>query len=151
MAAPDIAPGPSEPRIVVIRTDDTALHLYRSVTDMLRDADVAPGGPLEFYDANGGRLEPEYKSWRVIALRPTGDQVDHAVLVERFGNVLEHVRTKIEPPMERAADCGPTPGVPEVHEGNLAETLAALWTDFGHSSLEPPPSVGNPLHNLFCH
>jgi hypothetical protein len=151
MAAPDIAPGPSEPRIIVIRADDTALHLYRSVTDMLRDADVAPGGLLEFYDPNGGRLEPEYKSWRIIDLRPTGDEVDQAVLVERFGNVLQHVRTKIEPPMEPADDRGRTPEIPELHEGDLAETLAAFWTDFGHSSLEPPASVGNPLHNLFCH
>jgi hypothetical protein len=156
MAASDTAAGSSEPRIIVVRTDDTALHLYRSVADMLNDADVAPGGLLEFYSATGGRLEPEFKSWRVVDLRPTEGRIDQAVLVERFRNVLQNVRRKIEQPAELVADSGWTPQaalaeLPEIDGGDLAENLTALWRDFGHSSLEPPSTLGNPLHMLFCH
>jgi hypothetical protein len=156
MAASDIAAGPSEPRIIVIRTDDTALHLYRSVADMLKDADVAPGGLLEFYSATGGRLEPEFKSWRIIDLRATEGRIDQAVLVERLRNVLQNVRQKVEQPTELVDESGRTPRatlaeLPEIDGGDLAENLTALWRDFGHSSLEPPPTLGNPLHMLFCH
>jgi hypothetical protein len=147
MAAPDLAAGPSEPRIIVLRTDDTALHLYRSVDDMLADADVASGGPLDFFDPAGRRLEPEYKSWRIVDLHPTDYRIEHAVLVARFGRVLQFVREKIESPVE-LADEG---GLPDTVNGDLATVLAALWTNFGHSSVEPPTTVGNPLHNLFCH
>jgi hypothetical protein len=156
MAVSDNAAGPSEPRIIVIRRDDTALHLYRSVADMLNDADVAPGGPVEFYSVAGARLEPEFASWRIVALRPTDDQIDQAALVQRFATVLRNVSRKIEPPVALIGDSGRTPratpaDLPEIDGGDLAEDLTALWRDFGHSSLEPPSTLGSPLHMLFCH
>ncbi|GAA1639041.1 hypothetical protein GCM10009733_040280 [Nonomuraea maheshkhaliensis] len=138
---------------LAISIDDSSIHHYRDVGELLRDphgGDTA----IECFDRDGFRLVFELNGrGQPVAARRTAEAPDHQELARRIGSVIGKSRARL-----RAADHDDLPDVLQelgtLASAPYAESFEALRRPpYGHPPLEDPhdPNDGDWFHNCFTH
>jgi hypothetical protein len=132
--------------VVAVASDDTWVHVYASVDELLEDRDIGTGheeksGALVFYDGRGRRLAPEFTpQWTLKDLVPLDGSERPDELYERLERAAEHLRQFIENNPRDVAQLGMEPAkaidlIRWPDRSNLAGSLADLAqeTEDGHA------------------
>lgn len=157
----------AEPRssvaVVAVASDDTWVHVYASLDELLEDRDIGTGpeeksGALVFYDGRGRRLAPAFTpQWTLKDLVPLDGSERPDELYERLQRAAEHLRQFIENNPQDVALFGMEPAeaielIRWPDRSDLARSLADLAQEAqdgevvgtGRNSSHP----GSSLHNL---
>lgn len=139
-------------RVLLITVDNTAVHVYNSVAELLADQTFAtkpPKAPVECFDSLGYRLAPRYAAgWRIAGMERTSDLPDREAVRRRVAGSVKYMADRIVKSAEQLKRFGLTP------EEALAMLPSADDIDLEAVGGPLDPHTGNTgsaLHNFLVH
>ncbi|MCW6010867.1 hypothetical protein K1W54_40905 [Micromonospora sp. CPCC 205371] len=143
-------------RVLLITIDNTAVHVYDSVAELLADQSFAarpPRAAIECFDSAGYRLAPRYGAgWRIAGMDRTHDRPDPDAVRRRVTEAVKYMADRIVKSAEQLKRFGLTPEealamLPNPDDVDLAEVGAGKY-----DMLDPhPDNLGSALHNFLVH
>ncbi|WP_327085612.1 hypothetical protein OIE66_25055 [Nonomuraea sp. NBC_01738] len=136
---------------LAITIDDSSMHHYRDISEMLRDPHGEEGIAVECFDSDGFRLVFELNGkGQPIVARRTAEEPDQDALTRRIGSVIGNGRARLE----AAANDDLSSALHELDifvNRTYPESFEALrWPPYGHP-LPDDPDTGDWIHNCFTH
>lgn len=139
-------------RVFLITVDNTSVHVYNSVPELLADQTFAARPPktgIECFDGKGYRLAPRYGvGWRLAGLERTGDRPDTETVRRRVAEAVTHMADRIVKSAEELKRFGLTPEealalLPDTDDIDLDAVGGPLDPHTG--------DTGSALHNFLVH